>query len=83
MNKTTRVVIALVSSLAILSLSGCGYQGTYRYKCQDPVNWGAKECIPPECKALGLCTEDIFGYDPLDPNSNTTDKTTTTGEANG
>jgi predicted small lipoprotein YifL len=82
-NKKARVLIALAASAAILSLSGCGYQGGYRYPCQDPANWGAKECVPPECKALGLCTNDILGFDPLDPNANTTETTTQGETSNG
>jgi hypothetical protein len=83
MNKKARVFIALAASAAILSLSGCGYQGGYRYSCQDPVNWGAKECMPPDCLALGLCTNDILGFDPLDPNANTSETTTQGETSNG
>ena len=79
-NKTARVFVALASSAAILLLSGCGYQGSYRYSCQDPANWGVKECMPPECKALGLCTNDILGFDPLDTNTTETTQGGTTNE---
>lgn len=68
------------ATLAALLLSSCGYQGGYRYKCQDPVNWGTKECVPPQCKALGLCTNDILGFDPTAP---TDGSTSTTGGTNG
>jgi hypothetical protein len=47
-----------------LLLSGCAYQGWIRYDCQQFENWNAPECNPPQCKAEGVCTEDIFGYDP-------------------
>jgi hypothetical protein len=47
-----------------LLLSGCAYQGWTRYECQKYENWDIAECNPPECKATGVCTEDIFGYDP-------------------
>ena len=77
MKKKTK--LALISSVLILSLSGCGYQGGYRYACQDPANWGAKECIPPECEATGMCTTDLLGFDPTATDSNTIDQTTTTG----
>lgn len=77
MKKKTK--LALISSVLILSLSGCGYQGGYRYPCQDPANWGAKECVPPECKATGMCTTDLLGFDPEAKDSNTIDQTTTTG----
>jgi hypothetical protein len=50
---------------AILVLSGCGYNGHYRYPCQDPANFSAPECNPPLCKVDGQCTIDILGFDPL------------------
>jgi len=52
-------------SVLALTLSGCGYDGHYRYPCQDPANWGTEECIPPVCEAAGTCTTDLLGYDPL------------------
>jgi len=61
-----------VSVLAI-TLSGCGYDGHYRYPCQDPANWGTEECIPPACEAAGTCTTDLLGYDPLATESDTID----------
>jgi hypothetical protein len=59
--------IIVVTSIAILSamLSGCGYDGHYRYPCQNPANWGTTECIPPVCESTGTCTKDLLGYDPL------------------
>ena len=45
-------------------LLGCGYDGGYRYECQDPANWGAEDCLPPKCKVSGTCTTDILGFDP-------------------
>ena len=56
--------IAISMLLGLLLLSGCGYDGSYRYECQDPANWGATECTPPECKATGQCTSDLIGFDP-------------------
>lgn len=47
--------------LTTLVLSGCGYDGHYRYPCQDPENWGKAECNPPVCEATGTCTKDIVG----------------------
>ncbi len=55
--------LVLVSLLGLM-LTGCGYDGHYRYPCQDPVNWEAKECNPPLCEATGTCTKDLIGYDP-------------------
>jgi predicted small lipoprotein YifL len=76
----TTLAVVLFSSLC---LSACGYQGGYRYPCQDPANWQAKECLPPECKALGLCTEDILGFDPANPQGAADNSTPTTGGTNG
>ena len=50
--------------LLLLALSSCGYNGSYRYSCQDPDNWGTKECVPPLCSADGNCTETLLGFDP-------------------
>ena len=53
----------LVSALTIALLAGCGYDGHYRYDCQDPENWRAEECNPPICVADGNCTKDLIGFD--------------------
>jgi hypothetical protein len=55
----------IITFLLSVLLTGCGYDGHYRYPCQDPANWGAKECVPPLCEASGTCTVDLLGYDPL------------------
>jgi hypothetical protein len=71
-----KTVVAVTSAaLGLLLLSGCGYQGSYRYHCQDPVNWGAKECVMPECKATGMCTTDLLGFDPSAPETTKTEGT--------
>lgn len=57
---------ALVA-VAILVLSGCGYDGHYRYECQDPENWQNDECYPPQCLVDGMCTENLLGFDPRNP----------------
>ena len=49
----------IVSLLMVFTLSGCGYDGHYRYPCQDPVNWENAECKPPICTANGACPEDL------------------------
>jgi hypothetical protein len=49
--------------VSVLILSGCGYDGTYRYHCQDPVNWENTECNPPVCIVEGYCTKDLIGFD--------------------
>ena len=51
----------IASSLMVLALSGCGYDGHYRYPCQDPANWQNAECNPPICEATGTCTKDLVG----------------------
>ena len=51
-------------SITILVLSGCGYDGGYRYECQDPENWEKQECNPPLCLVDGMCTETLLGFDP-------------------
>jgi hypothetical protein len=46
-----------------LTLTGCGYDGHYRYPCQDPANWEAPDCKPPICEVNGACPEDLVGTD--------------------
>ena len=53
-----------IIAAAILVLSGCGYEGHYRYECQDPANWENEECNPPVCLVDGMCTETLLGFDP-------------------
>ena len=50
--------------ISILALASCGYDGKYRYPCQDPENWKSTECQPPICKVDGACTETLLGWDP-------------------
>lgn len=50
--------------ICALILTSCGYQGKYRYECQDPENWEAPECNPPICLVDNMCTEIILGFDP-------------------
>ena len=57
-----------------LSLTGCGYDGHYRYPCQDPVNWDTPECKPPICAVDGACPEDLVGTDVF---NGTSDESTT------
>ena len=70
----------VVSLLSVVALSGCGYQGHYRYPCQDPANWENKECTPPVCEASGTCSKDIVGEDIVNPPK---EQTTTDGTNNG
>lgn len=66
----------LLISLIGLLLTGCGYDGHYRYPCQDPVNWESPECNPPLCEATGTCTKDLIGYDPAEGKQEITEETT-------
>jgi hypothetical protein len=59
-----RILPIAFSGLLMLSLTSCGYDGSYRYPCQDPTNWEKAECNPPICEASGTCTKDIIGFDP-------------------
>ena len=44
--------------LITLIITGC--DGSYRYPCQDPANWGKIECNNEVCKAEGTCTSDVL-----------------------
>lgn len=57
---------------AVIFLSACGYDGSYRYPCQDPENWGTKECKPPICLVDGACTDNLLGFDPFLTTTTTT-----------
>ena len=70
-----RITAIALSGLLMLSLTSCGYEGFYRYPCQDPANWEKAECNPPICEATGTCTKDVIGKDPT--------TTTETGTSNG
>lgn len=54
----------LIFCFSFLLVSSCGYDGHYRYECQDPENWDAEECNPPLCLVDGMCTETLLGFDP-------------------
>jgi hypothetical protein len=67
-----RLSLVLVS---LLALASCGYDGKYRYPCQDPENWESTECQPPVCKVDGACTETLLGWDPNAVTETTTEET--------
>jgi hypothetical protein len=50
----------LLTTLLCLTLSNCGYDGSYRYPCQDPANWETANCKPPICTASDTCTTDML-----------------------
>jgi hypothetical protein len=62
MYKSTRLIKLL--PIMLIAVSACGYDGHYRYECQDPVNWEKEECNPPICEVDGACTETLLGWDP-------------------
>lgn len=51
----------LLLSLVVIGLTGC--EERYRYPCQDPDNWGQKQCQKPFCSANGTCPEDLTHYE--------------------
>lgn len=59
-----KVSKAFLTVFLFLTVSACGYQGDYRYSCQDPENWEKEECNPPLCKVDGNCTEYLLGFNP-------------------
>jgi len=61
--RTVKILILGFFKLVILGvlLVGCGYDGHYRYPCQDPANWEKAECKPPICTTNGACPEDLVG----------------------
>ena len=56
-------MIRAILLAGMLVLTGCGYDGHYRYPCQDPENWGKAECKPPICATNGACPVDLVGED--------------------
>lgn len=52
-----RLKAIVLSGLLALTLTSCGYDGHYRYPCQDPDNWDSKECKPPVCTVNQTCPE--------------------------
>jgi predicted small lipoprotein YifL len=52
-------------SLTTLTLTACGYDGNFRYPCQDPANWETADCVPPICHASDYCTKDLVPDDAL------------------
>lgn len=55
----TKLIQTLLCGILVLGLTSCGYDGHYRYPCQDPANWESAECKPPICTANGACPEDL------------------------
>lgn len=53
--------IAILFMTLLIGLTGCSYQGSFRYPCQDSANWDNAECNPPVCEPLGTCSRDLVG----------------------
>lgn len=53
--------------LIALAVTGCSYDGSYRYDCQNPEVFSDRkahpECHKPLCESSGICTEDILGVE--------------------
>ena len=49
--------------LLLLPLTLFACEERYRYPCQDPENWGEKQCQKPFCSANGTCPEDLKHYE--------------------
>ena len=64
MRKVILTLAALLGAFCMGLLSGCGYDCSYRYPCQDPSNWESADCKPPICTASGTCPEYIYGSVP-------------------
>lgn len=62
--------IFLLSTILAFTLTGCGYDGHYRYPCQNPANWEAAECKPPICTANGACPEDLSLHEKVGETTN-------------
>jgi predicted small lipoprotein YifL len=56
-----KIIASFSSVMLVLTLTGCGYQGQFRYPCQDTANWDKAECNPPICESTGTCSKDIVG----------------------
>ena len=62
------LALGLLGLVLVLSFfaSGCGYDGSYRYPCQNPDNWNTDQCQPPLCEADGTCPEYLVPEGALD-----------------
>ncbi len=76
MGKKVRSIF--LASVLTFGLTGCNFDGSYRYPCQDPNNWETAECKPPICEVNGYCPVDLVGEDIF--NGASSDGETVTGE---
>ena len=56
-----KLIASLMSLMLTLTLTGCNFDGSYRYTCQESQNWDKAECNPPVCESSGTCSRDLVG----------------------
>lgn len=55
-----KTILSIFSAIILaMGVSSCGYDGHFRYPCQDPENWESPECQPPICIVNGACPSDL------------------------
>jgi hypothetical protein len=59
--RASTILLVLIIGIVIGFLSGCSYDGYYRYPCQDPAKIEAPECQSPLCKYNDQCSVDLIG----------------------
>ena len=64
-NGLLTIGLSVVALALTFMASSCGYDGSYRYPCQNPANWEAEECQPPLCEADGTCTKFLLPEEAL------------------
>ena len=72
MKRLALSLVAVFGVFLLLVLTGCSYDGSYRYPCQDPENWKLEECQPPICNASDTCTKDLIPEEDFANGSDTT-----------
>ncbi len=70
--------IFLILAVTLL-IAGCN--DTYRYPCQNPLNWNESYCKKPICSANGTCPEDLKHYEKEKPGSTPEPKQSTNSGA--
>lgn len=60
------VLLFLLAVFGLAMISGCGYDGSYRYPCQDPSMFDDPSCNPPICEADGTCTKYLIPEEAID-----------------
>jgi len=55
----TLIATVTLSTILLAMVSGCGYDGDFRYPCQNPKNWKNEDCQKPFCEATGTCPDQL------------------------